>query len=123
MIWKINSEEWQKLLSNSFKAARGQRNWYEASSHARMDLKYAVSKSHKSDKKNTPAGSKRLVRVVGEPLDTQGKHDQSQKVWNPAEMGDSRIHGVSRVGSQYFTTSFGQSNDRTDWTDMNADRS
>lgn len=121
MIWKIHSEEGQKLLSSSFNVARSRQNWYEASSHARKDLKYAVSKSHKSDKEEIPEGSKRAVGMVREPSDTQDKRDQAPKNWNPAEMGDSRIHGVSLVGSWYFVTSSDQPNGSTEWTGMSVD--
>ncbi|MGH2509268.1 MAG: hypothetical protein ACRESX_07150 [Gammaproteobacteria bacterium] len=127
MIWKVHSEEQQKLLSNSFNAARGRRNSnrYEESTQASQDEEYAAGKNHKSDKKKTEVGSKRPAKPAKQPSSggVRRDPDSNSKTWNPAEMGDSRIHGVAPYDSRYSATYFGQSSDSADWTDMSPGQS
>lgn len=113
MNWKIHDNEEQRVLSNSFNAARGRQNrYYEVTSYSRnISQEYAFGYYPKSDRRKTDTESERPVRA---PSNIKGKKVPVSKTWHPAEMSDSRIRGVAPVGPRYIARSFYQSGDRNE---------
>lgn len=127
MIWKIYGREGtQRQLSNSFNAAKAQQNQNQTSrSIPNRDQKpIRGGKQKNGGRKPTTSGSHSEVYIKN-PYTTERKRNpgQNSKIWNPAEIGDSRIPDIGGIGSRYYATLIDGLSDRTDWTRQYSDRS